>query len=608
MNVYDIDRDLIYQRGIYLKGLILLTVFLGAILFGLAYAVASLDIRPWLPLAIMLIVSNEFRRRQRIRVGTWIYLIGLLIVLSMSLSVYGPNTPIYFLMGLPAVLGMLLLNRRSFFDLAILSCLLMFVLTALQTSVVTSINLTFVPCLFCLAVTTILYLNASMALEKVYWATDIQKKDTQRAEIFYAQKEELSEAFRLLTHSKSLLELSNQKLEIAQHRAQEASRAKSLFLSNMSHELRTPLNVVIAYSSSMLEMPQLYNSVALPWQYSRDIQLIRESGYYLLGLINDVLDLSKIEAGKLELHRTTVSLAELFPGILATCTGLVKDKPVQVRPDYEDGDLPLVWADPIRVRQILLNLISNAIKFTQSGSVTLRVRREGEVVRLSVIDTGIGIPETALEHIFDRFEQATHDTDKYYGGTGLGLDISRRLVQMHGGELTVQSAEGRGSTFTFKLPLSIEQRAEPFDLSKSIPTSAKILRPAQNIVAQSILLVEDEASLRDLLHRSLEESGYIVIDEQDGVQALAMASGLLPDLIILDIRIPSMDGWELLGNLKKDPETAAIPVLLCTASDDASRAAELGVTMYLRKPFSLDELLADVEEIIPRIIETQGGE
>src|SRR5262249_15144359 len=151
----------------------------------------------------------------------------------------------------------------------------------------------------------------------IHWATDIQQKDTRRAEMFYAQKEQLGEALRQLTHSKSLLEMSNQKLEIAQHRAEEANHAKSTFLSNMSHELRTPLNVVIGYSSTMLDMPEIYDHAPLPPQYIKDVKLIQESGHYLLGLINDILDLSKIEAGKLELHRATISLPELFSGIIA---------------------------------------------------------------------------------------------------------------------------------------------------------------------------------------------------------------------------------------------------------------------------------------------------
>src|SRR5260221_4730458 len=218
----------------------------------------------------------------------------------------------------------------------------------------------------------------------------------------------------------------------------------------MSHELRTPLNVIIGYTSTMLDMPGMYQNVPLPRGYIEDIRLIKDNGYYLLGLINDILDLSKIEAGKLELHRSIINISEMFRGIVATSIGLVNDKPLQIRPDFPD-DLPPVWADTTRIRQIVLNLMSNAIKFTPSGSVTLQAVVKDQQIRVAIIDTGIGIPAKALAHIFDRFEQAEHDTDEHYGGTGLGLDISQQMVRMHGGELIVESTVGQGSTFSFTL-------------------------------------------------------------------------------------------------------------------------------------------------------------
>ncbi|HLY29118.1 MAG TPA: ATP-binding protein, partial [Aggregatilineales bacterium] len=340
------------------------------------------------------------------------------------------------------------------------------------------------------------------------------------------------------------VEERTEQLREANRRTEEISRAKSIFLSNMSHELRTPLNVIIGYSSSMLDMPELYDNRTLDSDHERDVRLIKDSAYYLLGLITDILDLSKIEAGKLELHRSAVDLPELFKGILAISVGLVKDKPIQVRPDFS-SDLPPVWADPTRVRQIMLNLMSNAIKFTQTGSVTLRARVENQVVHISVIDTGVGIEEKVLPYVFDRFEQGGRDIDKYYGGTGLGLDIAKQLAQMHGGDLTVQSQLGQGSIFTFGLPLADSQQLKqtPAEIqpttTEEIASTVQILMPSQSIAPQSILLVEDEESMRSLMRRVLEEAGYVVVDAQDGEQAMKMAYGLLPDLIILDVRLPN---------------------------------------------------------------------
>ncbi|MEO8612154.1 MAG: CHASE domain-containing protein [Chloroflexota bacterium] len=241
-------------------------------------------------------------------------------------------------------------------------------------------------------------------------------------------------------------------LEIARKHAEQASKAKSVFLSNMSHELRTPLTVIIGYSRSMLNKPKMFDGIPIPTVHRPFVQLIEENGQYLVGLINDILDLSKIEAGKLDLHCSSIDLAGVMLNVVATAAGLLKDKPVQIRQEFDDT-LPRVWADPNRLRQICLNLMSNAIKFTTSGSVTLTAREEGDFVRISVIDTGIGIPEEALATIFNRFEQAQHDTDQQYGGTGLGLNISKQLCMMQGGELTVQSVVGQGSTFSFTIPV-----------------------------------------------------------------------------------------------------------------------------------------------------------
>jgi CheY-like chemotaxis protein len=371
----------------------------------------------------------------------------------------------------------------------------------------------------------------------------------------------------------------------------------------MSHELRTPLNVVIGYTSTMLDMPDLYGHERIPDAYRTDIRLIKDSGYYLLGLINDILDLSKIEAGKLELHHSTVNLVDTFKGILATAIGLVKTKAIQVRPDYPD-DLPHVWADPVRIRQIILNLMSNAIKFTETGSVTLQATVEGSFVRISVIDTGIGIPEKALPYIFDRFEQAERDTDKLYGGTGLGLDISRRLARMHGGDLTVESEIGKGSKFSFLLPVSTAQEMPTTNLPVANSRTAERLEPIEDVTVQTILLIEDEASLRDMMRRTLESEGHMVVDVQDGIQALDIAAGILPDLIVLDIYLPNMSGWQLLERLKEISSTVSIPVLVCTASEDEERARKMGATAYLHKPFSSEQLLAFVKDLIPQSAST----
>jgi signal transduction histidine kinase len=252
---------------------------------------------------------------------------------------------------------------------------------------------------------------------------------------------------------------SNQKLEAAQHRAEQANHAKTVFLSNMSHEVRTPLNVIIGYAASMLGDSPIYEDEPLAEIYRKDLRLIMDNGEYILRLISDLLDLSKIEAGRLELRRAEVDLVSLLNDVVADSIGLIKDKPIRIDVNFADS-LPLVWADPVRMRQIALNLMSNAIKFTKAGSVTLRARPEADVVNISVTDTGIGITESALPHLFKRFQQADAEVSWDYGGTGLGLHISKQLTEMHGGELTVTSEVGTGSTFSFTLPIAENQAAK----------------------------------------------------------------------------------------------------------------------------------------------------
>ncbi len=377
----------------------------------------------------------------------------------------------------------------------------------------------------------------------------------------------------------------------AQRRAEQASKAKSIFLSNMSHELRTPLNVIIGYTSSMLFMPQMYENAPLPTIYRNDIQLIMDNGQYLVGLINDILDLSKIEEGRLQLHKTTVNLYDTFQGVIATAVGLVKDKDIQIRSDYSK-DLPLVLADPMRVRQVILNLMSNAAKFTERGSITLSARAENGVVKVSVADTGIGIPEKALEHIFDRFMQAGQDTDRNYGGTGLGLDISKQLSRMHGGDLTVQSTVGQGSTFSFTLPVSTELELKPAEAPQPSGNVVTLFEPQVTTTAASlmVLLVIDDAAMRNTLHETLENAGHIVVDVFDATQALDTAIGMLPNIILLDQQLTSADSHAVLQDLRSAPDTAAIPVIVLS---DGPTAPD---TLSIQKPVTPEKLLENLQQ------------
>ncbi len=374
-------------------------------------------------------------------------------------------------------------------------------------------------------------------------------------------------------------------LALAQERAEQASRAKSLFLSNMSHELRTPLNVIIGYATSMLEKPSMYSHVPLPDVYAKDIGLIRDNGYHLIGLINDILDLSKIEAGKQELQFAAINLTDIFKGVLTTSVGLIKDKPVQLKADYPPN-LPPVWADAQRVRQIVLNLMSNAIKFTDQGSVTLRAVVEAAFVKVSVIDTGIGIARHMQAYIFDRFNQVSETSGTLHGGTGLGLDISKQLCQMQGGDLTFESVYGEGSTFTFTLPLANEwQQTVTPNTSTAFSTSRVFAGRPVVTAAGTVLLAADNLRLVSQLQQRLEQDGYIVLSTSSAGEVLELAQIGLPNAIFLQLQLPAAELQALIHAVKADPDTGHIPIILGVA-ETVSHAFE-SVDFYLQTP--LDE-------------------
>lgn len=382
-------------------------------------------------------------------------------------------------------------------------------------------------------------------------------------------------------------------LETARDQAEQANRAKSDFLSNMSHELRTPLNMVIGYTSSMLNMPQMYNNMTLPEVYRKDIQLIRESGRHLLALINDVLDLSKVEAGKLQLNFTAVDLNMALDGAVAASLGLVGDKPLQLRQNYPEN-LPKVWGDTVRVRQILLNLLSNAIKFTETGSVTLTAKVQGTDVYIAVTDTGPGIPENALSTIFDRFEQYRNDSE--IQGTGLGLDISQKLAQLHGSTITIETTTGLGSTFTFSLPLAtVEQLAQPED-DLVVMENVQLFSGNADL-DMTALLVATDIAIRQQLRKTLDTYKIALVEANDAERAFDLVTGLLPDFIVMDLDTEKLDYQMLLNNLENDPETQPIPVILLAGSVAPSIDPTSLARTVVTKPFIPEEIMRVIQTV-----------
>jgi len=398
-------------------------------------------------------------------------------------------------------------------------------------------------------------------------------------ELFQANQELRTFAGRL----EQLVEERTVELAIARDHAVEASRAKSQFLANMSHELRTPLNAIIGYSELLLEDAAAEGRE----QLGVDLGRIHAAGKHLLTLINDILDLSKIEAGQMALHLETTSIAELLSDVVSTIRPVVEKNENELV--VEAGDLGDAYIDVTKLRQMLFNLLSNAGKFTRNGRIVLSAHVEkgerGERIVLRVSDTGIGMTEQQLERLFEPFRQADSSTARRYGGTGLGLAITQRFCRMLGGNLTVESRHGEGSAFTISVPT----RMDPS------PDSEPQIRKATDEAV--VLVIDDDEHARDMLGRALSAEGFGVVTAADGEEGLRLARKVRPAAITLDVLMPRVDGWAVLTALRADPELKDIPVIVVSIVDDDRIGVALGADDFLAKPVDRERLVSVVHRL-----------
>jgi PAS domain S-box-containing protein len=376
-------------------------------------------------------------------------------------------------------------------------------------------------------------------------------------------------------------------LRRAKTAAEEANRSKSQFLANMSHELRTPLNAIIGYSELLRDEAEDIGQES----FIRDLTKIEKAGKHLLELINGVLDIAKIEAGKMEVHAETFDVAMMIQDVATTIAPVVEknDNHLEV---VAPADLGTMHTDVTKVRQSLFNLLGNAGKFTHQGRVRLEVerKREGsaEVMLFRVSDTGVGMNAEQVSKIFDAFTQADASTTRKFGGTGLGLAITREFSRMLGGDTQVASELGRGSTFTLRIPVHYGTYAEP--AANTAEAIAAAGMPESPVPHESdtghplVLLIDDDYTVHDLVRRFLQKEGFRVVTASSGAEGLELANKLMPSVIVLDVMMPTMDGWSVLTKLKGTPEVADIPVVMLTMVNNKEMGFSLGVDDYMLKP------------------------
>ena len=396
----------------------------------------------------------------------------------------------------------------------------------------------------------------------------------------------------------------------------EIDRVKTEFISNVSHELRTPLTSILGFTKIMkkklvgtllpvLEKEDSEKIKKVTTQIKNNLDIIISEGERLTNLINGVLDIAKMEAGKVDWKMSFQPISSIIQRATAATQSLFEESNVQFILDIDD-ELPEIEADEDRIIQVLINLISNANKFTDSGSVTCKAVKANNEIIVSITDTGVGISQEELGQVFDKFKQVGDTLTDKPKGTGLGLPICKQIVEHHGGRIWVESGIGQGSTFSFTLPIKeipsieseSEKEADMTTLLRRLKGQAEIDTSLKDDTKKTVLVVDDEPNIREYLRQELEGAGYSVQEAKNGLEAISAVKKLMPDLVILDVMMPMMNGFDAAAVIKNDPKTMKIPIVILSIIEDIERGYKIGVNRYLKKPIEADVLLNEVANLV----------
>lgn len=572
--------DLEYLRQGSLKILLIFTACITYVWIEYLFISEMHFLRAWYGPALLVlggVLSYKLRGRS-IRLASYVLILGMMGANGCALSLFGPG-PASYSFALIVTFSGLLLGPASAFFAALAS---MGLVCALSPPLPVS------PMLIILLTGVASWLSQRDLYTALQWAWVSQAEAQRKMEEARDHRAELQRIAKALDEASYRIRRMNVELARAREVAEEARRLKQQFVQNVSHELRTPLNIILGFSEMMAIAPESYGEGGLPPAFRGDINEIYRSARHLQGLIDDVLDLAQIEARRMGLIKETVDPAELIVEAAETARSLVENRGLTLKVHIQPH-LPPVYVDRVRIRQVLLNLLNNAARFTERGGVTVSGSLvNGEVV-VSVADTGIGIAPEDIPKVFEEFRQLDGSTTRRYGGTGLGLAISKEFVELHGGRMWVESQLGEGSTFYFTLPLAQGEEMKPAPAHLS--TASPVAPFSEPFKERTILVVHDDPIILRLFQRHLE--GYRVLGVRDRAEARRLIQRERPRAVVLSLPPEGDEAWlQIKAEFASD---YGIPLITCPIPSGRHLADSLGVADYLIKPVSRERLLEAVK-------------